>query len=212
MTKEILKQIFPGALNQDIESFNFLFNTYNKDFQIISKEDQAAFLAQVKVEVGVDLISKRENLNYTCDALDIFSYYQNHEYEAEQDGRCNDHEANQENIGNKAYGNRLGNGGPETGDGYRFRGGGFFQLTGREHYTNLAKGISEKLGNEVLPEELASGIESVFWGLLSAMAYWEKFCTSCPEGDINCITSTINHCTDSYNERAEIYFEILELI
>ena len=33
-----------------------------------------------------------------------------------------------------------------------------------------------------------------------------------PEGDIDCITSAINHCTDSYDERAEIYFEILEMI
>jgi putative chitinase len=210
--EDILSTIFTQASNEDIQIFSDLFETYSSNFNIISKEDQAAFLAQVKIEVGTDLVSKRENLNYSCDALvDTFSYYQEHEYEAEQDGRCNDHEANQVQIGNKAYGNRLGNGSPETGDGYRFRGGGFFQLTGRDHYTNLAKGISEKVSINVTAEELADNITKVYWGLLSAMAYWDKYCSDCPDGDINCITSAINYYTDSYNERAEAYYEILEL-
>jgi len=218
MTKEILKQVFNAASDQDIETFLELFNEYKEDFSIVTVEEQSAFLAQVKIEVGSDLISKRENLNYNCDALiSTFSYYKKYQSEAYEDGRCNNHEANQVNIGNKAYGDRLGNGGPETGDGYRFRGGGFFQLTGREHYTNLAIGISEKLGTGVTPEELADHITEVYWGLLSAMAYWETFCSGCSDNFnhpeyINCVTSSINHHTDSYDERSDAYQEILELI
>jgi putative chitinase len=47
-------------------------------------------------------------------------------------------------LANKVYGGRMGNGDEGTGDGYRFRGRGLFQLTGRDNYTRFGK----SLGNE----------------------------------------------------------------
>jgi putative chitinase len=213
ITQEQLKQIFPDASADTIELFVMLFNEYRVAFDIRTEFQVSAFIAQIKVEVGSDLVSKRENLNYSCDALiSTFSYYKEHEDEAYQDGRCNDHEADQVSIGNKAYGNRLGNGSPETGDGYLFRGGGYFQLTGRGHYTDLANGISEKINIQISPEKLAEHITETYYGLLSAMSYWDKYCYHCNDGEIDCITSSINHHTDTYDERKETYYEVHDIL
>ncbi len=46
-----------------------------------------------------------------------------------------------EKVANYVYGNRMGNGGPRTGDGFRFRGRGYLQLTGRENYRRFGKRI-----------------------------------------------------------------------
>ena len=48
-----------------------------------------------------------------------------------------------EKIANRAYGNRMGNGDETSGDGYKFRGRGFIQLTGKNNYTNFTKFIGE---------------------------------------------------------------------
>jgi len=207
--EELIHKIFPEADDLNVEIFTELFNEYKDKFGIDSEFDIAAFLAQIKVEVGPDLMSKRENLNYTCSSLDIFSYYQEHPDEAQEDGRCNNHEANQVNIGNKAYANRLGNGDIESGDGYRFRGGGYFQLTGRNHYTDMAIGISER-GLLITPEVLADHISTTYWGLASAMAYWDKYCDCCDT--IDCVTSAINFHTDSYEERKNEYEKIRAML
>ena len=46
-------------------------------------------------------------------------------------------------IGNRVYANRMGNGDEASGDGYRFRGRGYIQLTGRNNYTSFSKFIGE---------------------------------------------------------------------
>ncbi|MDT3457375.1 hypothetical protein ROV96_19440 [Stenotrophomonas pavanii] len=62
-------------------------------------------------------------------------------------------------IGNDAYANRMGNGSEASGDGYRYRGRGPIQNTGRANYVAIrdalgAKGIKGVPGFEALPEEL----------------------------------------------------------
>ncbi len=207
-----LGTIFYDATDKDLATFFLLFDKHHTDFAISCQFDACTFLAQILSEVGPSLVGVRENLNYACDALDIFSYYQNNPSEAQADGRCGDHEANQVNIGNKAYGDRLGNGSPDTDDGYTFRGGGFFQLTGRDHYTNITNGINLKniLRNEATPELLAVKITNVYWGLLSAMSYWELYCDQC--STIDCTTQAINYYTDSYQKREDNYNYICSVV
>ncbi|NTW26682.1 MAG: glycoside hydrolase family 19 protein, partial [Lentimicrobium sp.] len=50
---------------------------------------------------------------------------------------------NPEKTASKAYANIIGNGDEASGDGYRFRGRGFIQLTGRENYRNFARYVGE---------------------------------------------------------------------
>ncbi len=211
ITIDQLRQIFTEADEEDIFVFWGLFTNYAQNFDIDSDFDRCAFLAQILSEVGPTLKSVRENLNYSCDALiSTFSYYGDRPDEAYLDGRCDGHEADQVKIGNKAYGNRLGNGDIASGDGYRFRGGGFFQLTGRGHYTDLASGITEQTDTHVSPEILADNITHVFWGLLSAMAYWQKYCDHC--STIDCTTEVINKYTDSYQKRRDNYNKVCSIL
>jgi len=203
LTTDMLEKIFYLATDDNIFIFESLFNKYRVNFNLSCAFDINAFLAQILSEIGPALIGVRENLNYSCKSLKIFSYYRNNPKEAQKDGRCKGHAANQVNIGNKAYGKRLGNGSISTGDGYMFRGGGFFQLTGRNHYTNIPDTINAKINRAIFPEMLVEKITSTYWGLTSAMAFWSLYCDHC--STIDCTTKAINYYTDSYQRRRDNY-------
>jgi putative chitinase len=97
----------------------------------------AAFFANVMIETRY-LSQLVESLNYTPQAL--VNTWPTHFSQAlaQALGRTDAHPANQPRIGEVAYGGRLGNGPPGSGDGYLFRGRGLIQLTGRDNYTRFA--------------------------------------------------------------------------
>ena len=146
ITATQLKALFPAAANDYLANVAAELNTDLAKYGLDTGLRQAHFFAQVMQEAGVKLAAHEESLNYDPDGLlGHFSYYQNHKDEAVQDGRSEDaagnviRKANQEAIGNKAYGSKadLGNTGIASGDGYKFRGRGFIQVTGRANYTTL---------------------------------------------------------------------------
>ena len=110
----------------------------------LTKEQLPAFLGQVCVESACFSVYA-ENLNYSPEGLkSTFSYYRRNPKLAEKHGRTAAHRADQEAIANTAYADvnrspntRLGN--TEPGDGWRFRGGGSIQATGREMFTEYAR-------------------------------------------------------------------------
>ncbi len=209
LTKEHLSEIFDTATVEDLDTFYIVYSRNYDKFNISCDFDQCAFLAQILSEVGTNLIGVRENLNYACDSLDIFSYYVNNPNEAQEDGRCGDHEANQVNIGCKAYADRLGNGSVESGDGWTYRGGSYFQITGRGHYTDASDAIT-LAGIDATPELLAENITKTYWGLLASMAFWKLYCDHC--STIDCTTEAINYYTDSYEEREANYNHVCDII
>jgi len=74
---------------------------------------------------------------------------------------------NPQKIANKVYGGRMGNGLEASGEGYKFRGRGYIQLTGKENYTAFGKAIGEDiLAN---PDKVAST-----YALLSAAWFFSK--------------------------------------
>jgi putative chitinase len=110
--------------------------TVMEKFQINTPLRLAHFLAQCGHESG-GFKATQENLNYSADGLKkIFPKYF-HGNIAESYSR------NPEKIASKVYGGRMGNGGEETKEGYKFRGRGYIQLTGKENYTSFAKSIGE---------------------------------------------------------------------
>jgi putative chitinase len=130
-------------------------------FQIDSALRLAHFLAQCGHESGGFRLTK-ENLNYSAKGLmGIFKKYFPTEALANQYAR------QPEKIANKVYGGRMGNGPESSGEGAKFCGRGYIQLTGKDNYTAFGKSIGEDVcaNPQVVAEKYA---------LLSAAWFFNK--------------------------------------
>ena len=130
-------------------------------FQIDTPLRLAHFLAQCGHESGGFRLTK-ENLNYSAKGLmGIFKKYFPTEALANQYAR------QPEKIANKVYGNRMGNGSEASGEGAKFCGRGYIQLTGKDNYTAFGKSIGEDVcaNPQVVAEKYA---------LLSAAWFFNK--------------------------------------
>jgi putative chitinase len=107
-----------------------------KKFNITSNLRLAHFLAQCGHESG-NFKAVSENLNYSADGLKkIFGKY--------FPGNLNESYARQpEKIASRVYASRMGNGDEASKEGFKFRGRGYIQLTGKANYTNFTKFIGE---------------------------------------------------------------------
>ena len=97
------------------------------------------FLSQCAHESG-NFKFLRENLNYSADGLrKIFpKYFPTLE-------AANKYARQPEKIANKVYGNRMGNGDEASGDGFKFRGRGYIQLTGKDNYAAFDKFVDDDI-------------------------------------------------------------------
>jgi putative chitinase len=130
-------------------------------FQINTPLRLAHFLAQCGHESG-GFRATQENLNYSAKGLNgIFKKYFPTEAAAAAYAR------NPQKIANKVYGGRMGNGNEASGEGYKFRGRGYIQLTGKENYTAFGKAIGEDILSN--PDKVAST-----YALLSAAWFFNK--------------------------------------
>jgi putative chitinase len=121
----------------------------------------AHFLAQCGHESGGFRVTQ-ENLNYSAKGLNgIFRKYFPTEAAATPYAR------QPQKIANKVYANRMANGSEASGDGYKFRGRGYIQLTGRDNYTQFGKAIGVDIPNN--PDLVASK-----YALASAAWFWSK--------------------------------------
>jgi putative chitinase len=121
----------------------------------------AHFLAQCGHE-SAGFKATQENLNYSAKGLmGIFKKYFPTEALAKQ------YERNPQKIASKVYGGRMGNGAEATGEGYKFRGRGYIQLTGKDNYTAFGKSIGEDI---VSNPDVVSGK----YALLSAAWFWSN--------------------------------------
>jgi len=108
-------------------------------FGITSNLRLAHFLAQCGHESG-GFKAVQENLNYGAKGLrGIFAKY------FPTDAKALEYERKPEKIANLVYGNRMGNGPEPTGEGFKFRGRGYIQLTGKENYRKFGQFIGEDL-------------------------------------------------------------------
>lgn len=105
-------------------------------FNITNNLRLAHFLAQCGHESG-NFKAVSENLNYSADGLKkIFGKY--------FPGNLNESYARKpEKIAARVYASRMGNGDEASGEGFKFRGRGYIQLTGKNNYTNFTKFIGE---------------------------------------------------------------------
>ena len=158
------------------------FNACLKKYDIKTSLREAHFLAQILHETG-NLRYREENLNYSVTGLlTVFSKY------FINSGIAAMYQYNAPKIANKVYANRIGNGGEDTGEGWRYRGRGAFQLTGKDNYIAYGKAIGEDFIGH--PELVAS--DEFFFDV--AGWYWKthKLNVYADKDDVRTITRKIN--------------------
>lgn len=139
------------------------------------------FLAQVLHESG-SMRRVKENLKYSAKRLlEVFPKYFK---TPEQAKRC---AGDERKIANKVYGGRLGNGKESTGDGFRYRGRGLIQLTGKNNYQQFSDWIDVDLVSK--PDPVASD-----YAVHSAVYFWTSRHINEPADadDIITVTEKVN--------------------
>ena len=136
-------------------------------FQINTPLRLAHFLAQCGHESGGFRLTK-ENLNYSAKGLmGIFKKYFTKADKTLDTAKAALYERKPEKIANLVYANRMGNGPEASGDGAKFCGRGYIQLTGKDNYTAFGKSINEDLTKD--PTVVAGK-----YALLSAAWFFSK--------------------------------------
>jgi len=144
------------------------------------------FLGQILHESGM-LEKLEENLNYSAGALMRTWPTRFNSETAIQYAR------DAVNIANRAYGGRMGN--DEPGDGWKYRGRGLLQVTGKDNY----KAVGETLGIDLVenPDMLAQ----TEWALKSAIAWWEGNIPDAIMGDTVRVSKRVNGGTIGLDHR-----------
>ena len=217
MVKEMVEILFPATRN--IDEVAGIIEKHRMKFGLNTGLRLAMFLAQVREETGSELKVIRENLNYSEEALPKL-YKAFNDRLADKYGRNEEHKANQEAIANIAYANKLGNGNADSDgdgdmdandDGYKYRGAGCLQITGKGNFAEVQKRIVAKTGAEANPDTMEGF-------LLFGFAYWlqHDLYRLADRGTdlsvVDAITAKINKYTTSYEKRREHFLSIKHLV
>ena len=167
-------------------------------FEINTPERQAGFIAQCAHESGMFKFVE-ENLNYSDKALlSVFGKYFNADTAVQ-------YARKPEMIANRVYGNRMGNGDEASGDGWKYKGRGLIQLTGKENYTRFGNAIGVDIVNN--PELVATPE----YATLSAGWFWSANGLNklADAKDILGMTKRINGGTIGLDHRTELYNKLM---
>jgi putative chitinase len=200
VTLDQLWNFFEDTDDFVLEKFVDPINKVIEEFEINTPQRISMFLAQIGHESG-GLTKLHENLNYKAARLSqIFPKYF-------RDVDPDDYANNPEKIANRVYCNRMGNGNEASGDGYRFRGRGAVQLTGRSNYTSCGEDLEVDLINN--PDYL----ETPEGAIRSAAWFWDQHDLNdwADKGDVVTVTKKINGGTIGLDERKELYNEALTI-
>ncbi len=106
-----------------------------------------------------------------------------------------------ETIANLTYANRLGNAGPESGDGWRYRGRGLIQITGRDNYARVGRALALDLLNA--PDRL----EDPYIAAMASALWWaEAGCNVLADaGDLAAVTRVVNGGLTGLDDRLRLY-------
>ena len=173
-------------------------------FNITNPLRLAHFLAQCGHESG-GFKAISENLNYSADGLKrIFGKYFPGDLAAS-------YARQPEKIASRVYGARMGNGDESTGEGYKFRGRGYIQLTGKSNYTSFAKFIGED--TVANPDLVATK-----YPLASAAFFFDsnKLWSICDKGadeaTVTAVTKRVNGGTIGLPDRIKHFKEYYNLL
>lgn len=190
ITEEQIKRIAPKC--KDTKELVVALNTLLPKYEITSPKRIAAFMAQYAMETQ-GFTKFIENTNYTSSErlLTVFPKY----FKTKQiaDGYA----GHPQQIANRVYANRYGNGDEQSGDGFQYRGRGLCHLTFKSNYYQF----SLETGIDVLkhPELL----EEIHFAVLAGCWYWKrnKLNTLADKDDFVGVTKAINGGVNGLEER-----------
>lgn len=175
---EVLSQI-PGVMEK---------------FQINTPLRLCHFLAQCAHESG-NFKAVSENLNYGAKGLlGTFKKY------FPTEAKAKEYERKPEKIANLVYASRMGNGDEASGDGFKYRGRGYIQLTGKVNYESFDKVVDENVTAN--PDLVATK-----YPLLSAAWFWNSRTLNtladkgATDADVTAITKKVNGGTHGLDDR-----------
>jgi putative chitinase len=175
-----------------------------KKFNISNPLRLAHFLAQCGHEsAGFKAI--QENLNYSADGLKkIFPKYF-------PGNLAEGYARNPEKIASKVYGSRMGNGDETTKEGFKFRGRGYIQLTGKDNYTKFAKFIGEDtVGNPDLVATKYPLASAAFF--FDSNKLWEICDKGADDATVTAVTKRVNGGTIGLSDRIKHFKEYFGLL
>jgi putative chitinase len=199
-TRNQLAQMIPG--NPYIDHWFHALDEILPEYGINTPQRVAAFLAQCAHESG-NFKFLKENLNYKAASLrKVFPKY------FPSDDLAQAYEKKPEKIANRIYGNRMGNGPEDSGDGFRYCGRGLIQLTGKDNYSWFAASL------EIPVEEASEYLETFEGAVQSACWFWETNNLNqwADKGDILTLTKRINGGTIGLDDRIKHYNHALHVL
>ena len=162
LTEETVKKNYPTSKPDVVKALISSLGTLAEKYGLSSPLRLSHFLAQTAHESGGFRLIE-ENLNYSADGLNkIFPKYF---VKAGRDAQA--YHRQPEKIANVVYASRMGNGDTASGEGYKFRGRGYIQLTGKDNYTRFGAAIGENITSN---PDVVSGK----YALLSAAWFWSN--------------------------------------
>jgi putative chitinase len=198
-TKEQLQSIIGN--NPNLDGWHEALSNVLPEYEINTSERVAAFIAQCTHESG-GFKRLKENLNYKWESLrKVFPKY------FPTDELAQEYAHKQEQIANRVYGGRMGNGDESSGDGFRYCGRGLIQLTGKNNYTKFAESIG------IAVEEVPALLETFEGAVKSACWFWKtnNLNQYADAGDILTMTKRINGGTIGLEDRIKHYNHALEV-
>lgn len=199
ITSDTLRKIYPQSKN--VERYAVALDKAMQECGIDTAARARAFLAQVGHE-SAQLNRVEENLKYSAQALrKVFPKYFPTQQEAVM------YAYHPEQIANRVYADRIGNGSEESGDGWRFRGRGLIQITGRDNYVAMSALMGKDL--TVWPDALLMPLDAcrsaaLWWKANGLNALADKLATDeCKT--FEAITKRVNGGLNGIDDRWEIY-------
>jgi putative chitinase len=179
--------------NKNPQMWYDAFEEYLPLFDITTPARVAGFIAQCQHE-SLDFTILQENLNYGAKGLrGLFGKY------FKDDATALQYERNPELIANKIYSSRMGNGPEASGDGWKFRGRGILQITGRSNYTQASRDLFQ---DDCLVQD-PDLLRQPAYATLTACWFWKKNNLNqvCDSGDIVSLSKKINGGTIGLEDR-----------
>ena len=201
LKKEHVAEMLKG--NKNIDAWYDAMVKVLPKYNINTPNRVAGFIAQCAHE-SLNFTVLEENLNYSAANLEkVFS-----KYFSKAGRKTTGYVKQPEKLANLVYADRLGNGDTASGDGYKFRGRGIIQLTGRENYTNFGKAVGKT------PDEVIEYLKTIEGALESACWYWNNrnINAACDANDIVRMSKLVNGGDIGLADRKKNYEQNLRIL